>query len=293
VLVRNGLLIPKKTDWRNLGGDVTSGDLDKAKTGIEIVGEVIRLAGDDPSVKAAAGELGKSALTITTAINNALLPLAAVNFAFERARKYFDGRFPEDIARKAESIPSECLVEPKASIAGPALQGLAFAHEEDALRELFLELIAGAMDSRRAASVHPAFAEILRQLEAEEAQLLEGVLHSGAHAIANVTRKMKKGAGRQTLRRHVLELLNERDEPAYVANLPAMVDNWSRLGLVEVAYDSTLSDQSRYDFLDRRPEIKAYPPEAGNSEYRLEWHKGILTVTEFGKQFATAIGVVK
>src|SRR4051812_17388195 len=110
--------------------------LKNAKDGIAVLGEVIKAAGDNPDVKAAGAQLGKTALTITKTINNALLPLAAVNFAFEKAKAYFAGPFQDDMAEKAASIPEEDIIEPKASIAGPALQGLAFAHEEANLKAL-------------------------------------------------------------------------------------------------------------------------------------------------------------
>lgn len=272
---------------------MSSGSLDKAKTGIEILSEVVRIAGDDPNVKQAGSELGKTALTVTRTINNALMPLAAVNFAFDKARKYFSERFESDLSKKAEKIPPESLVEPKASVAGPALQGLAFAHEEESLKDLFLELIAGSMDKRRAAEAHPAFVEVLRQLEAEEARLLKGVLTLDIGPIAQIVRRNKSDHGTITIKRHVLDMRNSATkEPSVVQNLPAMVDNWARLGLVTVDYGSTLADVSRYDFLSERPELKGMDPEQEDSPYLIDWKKGILYPTEFGKQFGRAVGVV-
>ena len=103
---------------------MTTDDSIKTPTsGVALVGEIIKAAGDNPNVKAAGQNLGQTALTITKTINNALLPLAAVNFAFDKARVYFAEKFQHDISQKATTIPQEQLVEPNASIAGPALQG--------------------------------------------------------------------------------------------------------------------------------------------------------------------------
>ena len=136
-----------------------------AKEGVSIVAEIIKAAGDDPKVKEAASNLGKTAITLTKTINNALLPIAAVNFAFDKARVYFSEKFQKDLSEKAECIPPEHLVEPKASVAGPTLQGLAFTHEEPNLKEMFLNLLATSMDGRRADLAHPAFVEIIKQLD--------------------------------------------------------------------------------------------------------------------------------
>lgn len=108
-----------------------------AKDGIVVLGEIIKAAGDSPQAKEAANNLGQTAVTLTKTINNVLLPLAAVNFAFDKARSYFNGRFQQDLGEKTAKIPSENVVEPKASIAGPALQGLAFTHEEPSLKDMF------------------------------------------------------------------------------------------------------------------------------------------------------------
>ena len=135
--------------------------LTAAKGTISLVGEVLKAAGDDPKVREAASNLGQTAVTITETINNALLPLAAVNFAFDKARAYFDGKFQQDISEKTAAIPLEHIVEPKASVAGPSLQGLAFAHEEPNLKAMFLSLLATAMDGRVAPNAHPAFVEII------------------------------------------------------------------------------------------------------------------------------------
>ena len=108
-----------------------------AKDGVSLVAEVIKAAGDNPQVKEAAGNLGQTAVTLTKTINNVLVPLAAINFAFDKARTYFSGKFQQDIAEKTQAIPPEHVVEPKASIAGPTLQGLAFTHEEPSLKEMY------------------------------------------------------------------------------------------------------------------------------------------------------------
>lgn len=62
--------------------------LKTVKEAASILGEIIKAAGDNPNVKAAATNLGQTALTLTKTINNALLPLAAINFAFERERLF-------------------------------------------------------------------------------------------------------------------------------------------------------------------------------------------------------------
>jgi hypothetical protein len=87
-----------------------------AGTGVQLVGDLIRIAGENPEAREAGKNLGKAALTITTAINNCLLPLAALNFGIEKAKAYFNGKFQEEIARKISKIPADQVVPPKPSL---------------------------------------------------------------------------------------------------------------------------------------------------------------------------------
>ncbi len=263
-----------------------------AKDGISVVAEVIRAAGNDPQVKEAATNLGKTAVTLTKTINNFLVPLAAINFAFDRARAYFSGSFQQDIAEKTHAIPPEHIVEPKASIAGPMLQGLAFTHEEPNLKEMYLNLLATSMDSRSASLAHPAFVEIIKQLDSEDARLIRQALQSPVPIpIVQIHRQLKTG-GYNLLVQHLLNLTDSiTGMPIEDSLLPAMIDNWIRLGLVEVVYDRHLTDLESYAWADKRPEflrLNQLPLLEGD---RIFSQKGIMQRTELGKRFAKAIGV--
>ena len=262
--------------------------------GVSLVAEVIKAAGDNPQVKEAASNLGQTTVTLTKTINNVLVPLAAINFAFDKARIYFSGKFQQEIAAKAEAIPVEHIVEPKASIAGPTLQGLAFTHEEPNLKEMYLNLLATAMDGRAATLAHPAFVEIIKQLDSEDARLVRGVLQSPSPIpIAQIHRTLKDNKGFNLLFQHLLNLTNlTTGEPVEDPQLPAMIDNWIRLGLVEVAYDKHLTDMAQYAWVDQRPEYLRLSQEPQPDEAKIEYTKGILQRTELGKRFAKAIALL-
>lgn len=264
-----------------------------AKAGITIIGEVIKAAGENPQVREAGQQLGQTALTLTKTINNALIPLAAVNFAFEKARKYFAEKFPSDMATKAAQIPAEQVIEPKASIAGPALQGLAFSHEEENLKEMYLNLLASAMDARVASGVHPAFVEIVKQLSAEDARLVRGALQSKAGIpIVELRLNVAEGRGWNLLHRHLLNMHDtESNLPVEDPTVPAMVDNWIRLGLVEVDYDKHLTDGGHYSWVENRPELKRYRETREVDGKKVIFQKGLMVRTALGEKFAAIVGL--
>ncbi|WP_372164876.1 DUF4393 domain-containing protein [Xanthomonas euvesicatoria] len=263
-----------------------------AQASVVLVGELMKAAGNDPNVKEAAGNLGKAAVTLSRTINNALLPLAAVNFAFDKARAYFEGNFQNDVAERAASIPLESLQEPKASVAGPALQALAFTHEEKSLKDMFLGLLATAMDSRRSELAHPAFVEIIKQLDAGEAKHLIQMLKSKVYVpIVSVERRGVDG-GQNILARHLVDLIDSTTrEPIRLSRFPAMLENWSRLGLVDIRYDAWIKDDSAYNWVEVRPEYLELKGLHESPENSVSFSKGYVHVTHLGAEFAEAIAV--
>lgn len=264
-----------------------------AKDGVSLVAEIIKAAGDNPEVKEAAGNLGRTAVTLTKTINNALLPLAAINFAFDKAREYFSSQFQKDLCEKAAAIPSEHIIEPKASVAGPTLQGLAFTHEEPNLKEMYINLLVTAMDDRVAEDAHPAFVEIIKQLNGNEADLIRDILRSsGPRAIVQIHAVLNENKGYNVLLRHVLNLRSgTTQQPIENSRLPAMIDNWIRLGLVEVTYDKFLANQNEYSWVEQRPEFIRLCDTHNNDAQKVEFVRGGIVRTELGKQFAKAIGM--
>lgn len=261
--------------------------------GLAVVVEIIRTAGENPQIKEAGHNLGNAALTITKTINNALLPLAAVNFAFDKARIYFNEKFSEDLSKKAESIPLENLIEPKASIAGPTLQGLAFTYEEPQLKNMYLSLLATSMDSRIASRAHPAFVEIIKQLSSDEAHLLKTILSTGnSSAIAEVRLDTEEKFGWNLIRSHLCDLTNtSNNEPVEIPKLPSMIDNWVRLGLINVSYSTNFTSPGSYDWVERRPEFIRYKQLHETDTRKLSYSKGIMTRTALGAEFAAAVGL--
>ncbi|MFG0396392.1 DUF4393 domain-containing protein [Pseudomonas sp. zbq_4] len=274
---------------------IDKADVEVAETATVAVGELIKAAGDTPEAKKAAQNIGRAAVTLTAAINNCLLPIAAVNFGFEKAKQYFGRKFQEDIAEATKDVPLESLIEPKPSLAGPALQALAFSHDELDLKDLYIKLLATSMDNRCASRAHPAFVEMLRQLTAKEARALQDILQASQIEICRVDLvSTTEGMGRRTLQSHVMNAVDSDTHlPVEDDELAAMVDNWVRLGLITVNYDRWALGEQAYDWMETRPEILKYRAMITSSDRRIEPAKGLVLRTALGAQFAEATGIIK
>lgn len=100
--------------------------ISSAKTAIEVVGAVMKDAAADPQVSVAAHELGKTAVTLTKAINTLSTAFGRDELCSRKARRYFEQRFSVDFEEVARRIPADQIVEPRPSIAGSILQVRAF-----------------------------------------------------------------------------------------------------------------------------------------------------------------------
>lgn len=154
----------------------------------------LKAARNDPNLAQSGRNLSKAVLTATEAINNVLLPLAAFNYGIAKAKEYFEHRFNDDLNEKLRTRAPHEVVSPLPSIAGPALQGLAFSHEETQLKELYLNLLASAMSGSSSKRVHPAFVEVIKQLSPDEAILLQRLSTLGSARSAPFRQVVKDGS---------------------------------------------------------------------------------------------------
>ena len=99
--------------------------------------------------------------------------------------------------------------------------------------------------------------------------------------------------GYNVLATHVLPLkkISTRNSTENV-RLPAMVDNWIRLGLVEVDYQKWLTDDSAYAWVEQRPEFERLRATHESETRKVTYQRGLLIRTQFGLQFAAAVGLI-
>ncbi len=84
----------------------------------------------------------------------------------------YQDRYTRFLERVAGKVPEENRIEVHPQIAGPTLEGLRYADEEDVLTEYMINLLACAMDKTRVQDAHPAFPGLARQLSTDEAMIL-------------------------------------------------------------------------------------------------------------------------
>lgn len=162
-----------------------------------------------------------------------------------------------DLARqlgaRGLAIPPERRRTPSPSLALSAV-GLLARTDGGALRDRVMSLLCASMDSAVAGEVHPGFLEVLRQLTEDEARLL-GVLESdGPYPVISVVSRMRHGGGSQVEMRH-FSLLGEAARAAHPERVPLYLDNFCRLGLVELRPTRLSEDTRMFAPLENHPEV--------------------------------------
>lgn len=81
-------------------------------------------------------------------------------------------RWESFLKRVSDQVPEERLIDAHPQIAGKAIEGLKYLEQESILAELFINLLARAIDKDRVSEAHPAFASIISQISPDEAFIL-------------------------------------------------------------------------------------------------------------------------
>jgi hypothetical protein len=240
----------------------------------------------------AAGNAGAISVRILAeTARTVLLPFAALNYGVRKFEGYIRDKFPGEFTAATAHIPEESIQEPPLNVAGPVMQGLTYSYESDELRAMFLALLATSMDSTRSDSAHPAFADIIRQLDPKEAPILAALLKSGdGRDVVRYSKSIKEPRGIYLLLNHVLPLYADDDvigdTRASYRQIASYVDNWIRLGLVSVDYEHPFSSPSRYQWVEDWPSTVAMRADYGDE---LVVTHGSLTLTAWGEEFSLAI----
>ena len=162
---------------------------------------------------------------------------------------------------------------------------LVYLDEEPDLKQMFEDLLVSTVDSTKTDINHPAYVEILKQITNQEALNLKKIfLFLDDIPICNVHLVDKK-ADNYTLYKEYLLISELSDIPK------RELENWERLKLISISIgNSTLAEEGCYDY--GKDILKSYNAEIPESK-TLELEKGYLSFTEFGKNFAKAVGIIE
>jgi hypothetical protein len=243
----------------------------------------------DDMLQPAAKELSKGFLTVAKTINVVLSPLAGVVYGYDKIRDRF---FPK-IEERLKNVPPENIITPKISVAGPIMEALRYTGSEEALSDLYANLLATSMDKDTATKAHPAFTEIIKQLTPDEAKIV-GLFSSRVRIpLIDIKRHYINKTG-YVVFFHNHSNLAEMAGCEHPDLVPTYIDNLCRLGLTDIPNGQHLTDPGIYDQLENSEfSMKSKIVIESDANYKCKFDRKGLRVTVLGYQFANACAVKK
>jgi hypothetical protein len=237
----------------------------------------------EDAVRPAAKEIGVALQTVAKTVHIALAPVSVMLWGYEQIKDYLEQRLTE----KLKDVPPELVIPPNPAVAGPAVESLRFTAQEPSLRELYASLVATAMDARTAHDAHPAFVEIIRQLNPNEARLLPALWNEAISPLITLVGEFYSTEEKRRVRWNFLTHFSLLPEKVTLPTPPLFnhyLDNFRRLGLVDII-DQPLTDESYAPLMQHPSFIFSLKDIERREQSRSEIIKQHLRVTFFGSQF--------
>lgn len=235
-----------------------------------------------------AAELGVTVVNIFTNVAK-IIELPTI-WSYHKVRDWIEPHLQE----RLKDVAEERLQAPPPEIGGPIIEALRFEGQRPDLRELYVNLLATAMDRETAQKAHPGFTECLRQMTPDEARIMGRFDSLKGQPIVTLYERFDNGTKTIWLRRYSHIGRKAGCEFPEWETTSAYLDNLARLGLLEIIEDEHIVDESEYTPLEQDPEIRSrariIDAQSKNETTRPAYfiERGFMRRTRFGAQFYDA-----
>jgi len=158
------------------------------------------------------------------------------------------------LGQRGAAIPAERRQSPNPTLALKSLAGIVIS--EGTIREGYLSLLTATMDRAVADDVHPAFPDLLGQVNEDELLLLRHLDGAGPFPVLSVSSRLRHG-GASRVELHHFSLLGEQAGCRRPERTPAYLDNLTRLGFIEIRPTRVTDDTRIFQELEEHPTVVA------------------------------------
>ncbi len=187
--------------------------------------------------------------------------------------------FRKQLESSIEQIPPEKVVDPSVQATAQALENSKYCIDEENLREMFVALISNSMNAGFQKDIHPAFAEILKQMSPFDAEIIKVFKDSKINGLPICQYELKTDKGFSTLLDHVFLEYPSTDLAACSLSISSLI----RLGLLETTYTSWLLREDIYTPFEQHPWFKMLQGEFPDKKISIK--KGRVLLTPLGRSF--------
>ena len=188
------------------------------------------------------------------------------------------------VKEKAEKISEEKLTRPELYVAVPAIQQLSYCYDSMELRELYANLLVSSMNIDTKNSVHPSFVYIIKQLTPDEAKLLKIISEGkGVFPLIDLHINAPENNGYNIKIRYFSNISEGVCD--YPELISSYIDNFVRLGIIEILPFENLTNEALYTPLENHPKIRKIMEEPLSEGYYYETIRRVFRVTALGWNF--------
>ena len=239
------------------------------------------------ALQPAAREIGKAFQTITKTIHIALAPISALVWGYEKIGDFVTERLSELM----KDIPPERIITPPPNVAGPTIEALRYVGQEPSLREMYAKLLATSMDKESTIKAHPAFVEIIKQLNPDEARLISYLAESRyrPQPIIDIVAQFRPPEfplGYLTFKKNI-SLLGKESKCNNPELSSVYLVNLNRLGLIELR-GAELAQKEIYEQLEKSYDVQKHLKKSMTGKMEIVLDRHAVHITDFGQQFIDA-----
>lgn len=151
--------------------------------------------------------------------------------------------YSQELSQAIADIPDENLIEPSIQTTAQALENSKYCIESTELRKLFVNLISNSLNCNYAKSIHPAFAEIIKQMSPLDARILKTLEPNRDFPLVDYVLQDRNSAT------YDIQLSNVYLPPfpdVTIEEVSFSISSLERLGIITIDKLSRLSDRNAY-----------------------------------------------
>lgn len=243
------------------------------------------------TVQPVAKELGKALKTIGGVINVALAPFAAMVYGYDLIKEQLKNKLE---IRLAKTSP-ENIVTPPLQIVGPLLDKYRYVYQNEELSDMFINLLANAMDKDRVKKAHPSFINIISEMSPDEAKLIKAIANEKVLPKIDIkidhSTEEEKNKGYTYLFTN-FTILGEKAKLEYSDLTPSYLSNLERLNIIKCPvgkFGSSYTNKTYYKELEENKFVSLVREQCEKIGKKVEIEQRTITITDFGKLFMDAV----
>lgn len=150
--------------------------------------------------------------------------------------------YKQELSQAITSIPKKNLIAPDIQTTAQALENSKYCIESVELRKLFVNLISKSMNSNYAESIHPSFAEIIKQMDPIDALVLQTLNPNSSFPIVDYTIRYSRLTYNTLLPNVCIPPL----ESISIKRSSISISSLNRLGIITLNPQARITDANVY-----------------------------------------------